>query len=109
VGKGGPGIGENSRFFYYNVAFAAVTTAFSVVPVIERIWMYWIVFVAGVLAQWRITHSQSKVSGRVDKTLRGQHGMALEGCRKLAFALREGGGGEQQGGCDRSEQGHAHG
>jgi hypothetical protein len=54
------GLWGHSIFYAQIVGFAAVTATFSVVPLIERTWMYWIVFVVGVLAQWSITCSQSK-------------------------------------------------
>src|SRR5262249_40809383 len=67
---------SNTQFFMYK--FAAVTATFSVVPVIERIWMFWIAFAADDLAQWSITYNQSNqrlsssrvgcVNGRVDNT-----------------------------------------
>ena len=50
-----------------------------------------------------------RVGGRLDKGLGRQHGMALEGGGKLAFALREGGAGSQNDRRDGTKQRHAHG
>ena len=59
-GRAGGIGGEHSIFMFKLSGLPQSRATFSVVPVIERTWMYWIVFAVGVLAQWSITCSQSK-------------------------------------------------